>query len=189
LPIPSRARALWSGRSMSRVMARAWAWWSRAWRLAADWYSNSPRLLSVSAWPWRAPMSRNSRSACRRLAAAAGWSPVSVCMRPIWPRVLVGPVADFAEDGQGLPEAGGGGRAVPGQPLHLCEPADGYALAIPVDDGAIAFSQSTAPPAAPSAPNGGCAAPSAKPASGTPSSRPRPRTRSDHPPPTADKLS
>ena len=41
-------------------------------RLAEERVSSSPRLLSVSAWPWRPPMSRNSSSAWPRLAAAAG---------------------------------------------------------------------------------------------------------------------
>ena len=41
------------------------------------------------------------------------------------------------------------------------------------------------PPAAPSAPNGGCAAPPARPGGCAPSSRPRPPAISDRPPATA----
>ena len=44
------------------------------------------------------------------------------------------------------------------------------------------------PPAAPSAPNGGCAAPPARPGGCAPSSRPRPPSISDHPPATAGNL-
>jgi hypothetical protein len=98
--------------------------------------TTTPTWLRAWARPCWSSRSRNSCKASVRLAVAAEWSPVSCCATPSWFRAQAWPcpAAEVAEHAQRPGQVAGGGRVVPGQPLHHAQIAEGPGLAVAVAD-------------------------------------------------------